>query len=211
MVLTGMQGLQCIGYQSIPLRCIPMTGMDTNGMDTYALVAVGADAALSVGRARPEGPRGVGGRNPPPRAAFQPAGGRKRRSNRPLAHGCSPRDNYDYRASFSRRNHLKSRRRRLAHDHRRQRSDRPPPARRSAGPARCRPRRGRRPGGRPRRQHPPRLRNPVAHLHRLVRRGRTHISPRRAPHRGPLPGCPRQFWRQHCDHAARHQRHRQGP
>ena len=33
--------------------------------------------------------------------------------------------------------------------------------------------------------------DPVAHLRGLVRRGRAHISPRRAPHRGPLPGRPR--------------------
>ena len=52
------------------------------------------------------------------------------------------------------------------------------------------------PGVRSLRQHPPRLRDPVAHLRRLVRRGRARVPAGAAAHRGPLPGRPRQFRRQ---------------
>ena len=77
--------------------------------------------------------------------------------------------------------------------------------------ARRRPGRGRRPGVGPLRQHPPRLRRPVAHLHQLVRRGGSFCSAGRAPHRGPLPGRPRRLRRQHRHHAPGHLRHLQGP
>ena len=44
----------------------------------------------------------------------------------------------------------------------------------------------------------PRLRNPVAHLHRLVRlRSDSRLSAGGAPHRGALPGGPRRLRRQH--------------
>ena len=53
------------------------------------------------------------------------------------------------------------------------------------------------PGVRPLRQHPARLRRPVAHLHRLVRRGRPAFHAGGASHRGALPGRPRRWRRQH--------------
>ena len=53
----------------------------------------------------------------------------------------------------------------ILNDHRRQRpADRPTPVRLNAGPARRRPRRGRRPAVGPLQQHQARLRRPVAHL-----------------------------------------------
>ena len=116
----------------------------------------------------------------------------------PAIHVRVLRDKWLYRASFTRPNHPAIPPPEILHDHRRQRPDRSSPARRSAGPARRRPGRGRRAGGRPLRQHPPGLRDPVAHLRRLVRRGRARIPAGAAAHRGPLPGRPRQFRRQYC-------------
>ena len=93
----------------------------------------------------------------------------------------------------------------------RRRPDRPPRTRVPAGPPRCRPGRGRRPGVRPLRQHQTRLRLPVAHLPRLVRRGGSAVPTGGAPHRGPLPGRPRQCRRQHRHHAPGHQCHLESP
>ena len=84
-----------------------------------------------------------------------------------------------------------------------------PPALRCAGPARRRPGRGRRPGVRPLRPHQARLRRPVAHLHRLMRRGGVAVDAGGPPHRGPLPVSARWLRRQHRHPAPR--RHRQGP
>ena len=79
--------------------------MNTVGMYTYALVAVGADAVLSVvarhDRMITAGSAGekpvIGGPLGPPEAG-------KRRLQRPLANTHSLRDNRSYRASFARRN-----------------------------------------------------------------------------------------------------------
>ena len=57
---------------------------------------------------------------------------------------------------------------------------------------------------------PPRLRRPVAVVHRLVWRRRPHVPAGGAPHRRPLPGCPRRLRRQHRHHAPGHLRHYQG-
>ena len=146
-------------------------GMQTIGMDTNGFVAGGGvDAARSVatwhGRMTTVG---SAGENPSSGALWARRGqandGQKvhlRTSVRcaiipVIAHLLLPE-------SLS-----KSRLRRLLHDHRRQRpADRPSPTHLSAGSARRRPGRGRRPGVRPLRQHPPRLRRPVAVFHRLV-------------------------------------------
>ena len=76
--------------------------MDTIGMDSYPFIAAAAAAVIAV----PEQDRVllVGRRkgNPPPERVFGPPEAGKRRSNRPLAHRCSPRDNASYRASFIR-------------------------------------------------------------------------------------------------------------
>ena len=78
--------------------------MDTIGMDSYPFIAAAAAAVIVV----PEQDRVllVGRRkgDPPPRGFCGPPEAGKRRSNRPLAHARSPRDNYPYRASFTRRN-----------------------------------------------------------------------------------------------------------
>ena len=80
--------------------------MDTIGMDSYPFIAAAAAAVIVV----PEQDRVllVGRReaNPPPERVFGPPEAGKRRSNRPLAHGCSARDNQGYRAAFVRRNRL---------------------------------------------------------------------------------------------------------
>ena len=78
------------------------------------------------------------------------------------------------------------------HDHLRRRPDRSQPTRVRAGAAGRRPGGGAVPGSRPLRQHPPDLRCPVAQLYRLVRRRGATGAAGPAPHRGPLPGRPRQ-------------------
>ena len=75
----------------------------------------------------------------------------------------------------------------------------------------CRPGRGRRPYVRPLRQHRARLRRPVAHLRRLVRRGRARVPAGGAPHRGPLPGRPGRLRRRHRHAAFGHVSHFESP
>ena len=75
--------------------------MDTIGMDSYPFIAAAAAAVIVV----PEQDRVllVGRRkgNPPPERVLGPPWSGKRRLNWPFTHGCSPRDNQGYRASFS--------------------------------------------------------------------------------------------------------------
>ena len=79
--------------------------MDTIGMDTYPLSAGGgavvADTVDEQDRMLPLGSRE---RKASPATLFQPAGGRQAGPKRPLAHARSMRDNYVYRAAFTRRN-----------------------------------------------------------------------------------------------------------
>ena len=75
--------------------------MDTIGMDSYPFIAAAAAAVIVV----PEQDRVllVGRRkgNPfPERQFFGPPEAGKRRLNRPLAHGCSPRDNQASRIGY---------------------------------------------------------------------------------------------------------------
>ena len=74
--------------------------MDIIGMDTYPLIAGAADAAADTvdeqDRMLPVGRRNG---NPFPERVFRPAGGRKTGPTQPFAHGCSPRDNWPYRAA----------------------------------------------------------------------------------------------------------------
>ena len=78
--------------------------MDTIGMDSYPFIAAAAAAVIVV----PEQDRVllVGWRkgNPPSGAVFQSTKGRQTMVKCPLAHGCSARDNANYRASFTRSN-----------------------------------------------------------------------------------------------------------
>ena len=97
-----------------------------------------------------------------------------------------------YRASFARRNHPVNHLSGVIHDHhRRQSADSSPIASVSAGVARRRPGRGRRPGVRPLRQHQARLSDPVEAFRRMVRRDGPALPACRTPHRCPLPGRPR--------------------
>ena len=80
--------------------------MDTIRMDTNPLSAGGTDAAADTvdeqDRMLPMGRRKG---NPFPERVFRPAGGREMGLKCLLTHRCSLRDNWPYRAAFTRRNH----------------------------------------------------------------------------------------------------------
>ena len=196
--------IHCIAVHSNGQVWIPLEWIPTHSSPVTADAAASARQMIGVGCSRGFDGRAIRHEERivcPPRAD-------KQRSKRPLAHARSPRDKWLLsRIFYAPKSTLPE----ISDDHRLRPSSRSTSAVGNASPARRRSRRGRGPGGRPLRQHPARLPHPVETFRRLVWRDGTAVPAGRAPHRGPLPGRPRWFRRQHRDAEVGHVGHHESP